>query len=730
MLEKLVDAAAQLQKHIGQYESGCGRWGELILKLLRHFEQQWSQLASKFNLEHSCNFRENLERKVLISLEQEAAEFKNLANLLQWVTEAEQLIHCPQSRQKLQEVGSIAARHSQELLQKELQELKVRGNRWRGSGELLPTRIKEWFEETERRRDYLHQIAGNKGVEALEKSQKEVLEQVAEYLRDNINEALNQRDRAAFIELMQTLHVYNEVEHLDIFSRHGVSLPATEELEKSLFNYLALASLTRSGINETLYQEERSRFLAAVRGSAPAYLRPLDSLVQAFDQLQKGAKEMPSRPTSDWEPGILEPMRIFHKSWLDLAGRLTLPEESQVRKEAELAAVRSLQEQLRHLDLNRLRDWSGMLYPLLQVEANRSLLDKLQRDTENEIRTRFQQDLQQFIDRCQELADAAARLTPKQRRQAQTTWQQFAGSVRSLAYSAEKFPRAELSFDETTSRIFEQQAPQQLQQALAKWDEAIAANKLADQHHCRQILQTIAQVRVIFGRPQAFTGISERLQQQLANLEKRQRYLRRGQLALAVVLLLSLAIFALRYYLNNQANKISAFARENFDQHQQIAQRWQKLYAYPAWLLPNAVQLRAEEQLVLHRQLASLEQMHQKIISQKVDVATMATLMKKVTTLLGETPPVQAKAQQVALDLRALRLLQLLRESEINQVIIDEAAALSALEKQLQQNNHFLNHSYWRKLTFCYKKRKRPAKNEKYHRIAASDLSLWPFIGH
>ena len=712
MLEKLVDAAAQLQKNIGQYEAGSGQWGERILELLHNFEQQWSQLASKFELEHSCNFRENLERKVLASLEQEAGEFKNLANLLLWVTEAEQLIHCRQSRQKLQEIGDVAAQHSRDLLDKELQEIKVRGERWRGSGELLPTRIKEWFAETERRRDYLHQISGNKGIEALEKLQKEVLEQVADYLRDNIKDALQERDRAVFIELLQTLHVYNDVEKLDIFSRYGVSLPATEELEKSLFNYLVISSLGRSGISETLYQEERSRFLTAVRGSAPPYLRPLDNLVQAFDQLQKGAKEMPSRPTTDWESRILEPMRVFHQSWLDLAGRLSLPEEPHVRKEAERAAVRSLQEQLRNLDLNRLRDWSGMLYPLLQIDANRSLLDKLQRDTENEIRTHFQQDLQQFIDRCRELVDAADRLSRKQHQQAQTTWQQFAGSVRALAYSAEKFPRAELSFDEKTSGIFEEEAPHKLQQALEKWEQAVASHKLADQNQCQQMLQTISQVRVIFGRPQGFTDISERLEGQLAKIQKRRSYLRRGQLALAAVALIILGLFSLRYHLGSQAEQIKAFASENFDQHQQIAERWQRLRSYPSWLLPDEVVRHAGEQLILHRQLAALEQMHTQITSRKLEVQAIANLMKKLTTLLAGKPVamVEDKAQQIFLDLRASRLLQLLEKKQGNEVVIQESAELAALEKRLQQRNPFFKSQLLEEVKILLSKKKEAGK--------------------
>jgi hypothetical protein len=429
--------------------------------------------------------------------------------------------------------------------------------------------------------------------------------------------------------------------------------------------------------------------------------------VNSFESLQKRAKEMSSLPASEWEAKILEPMRIFHQSWLDLAGQLSLPQEPPIRKEAEKASVRSLQEQVGNLTLTQLRDWVGMLYPLLQNDENRTLLDKLLRDTENDIRTRFQQDLHEFISRCQKLSTSCSELKPKEHKKAEEIWQQFAGTVRSLEHSAEKFPKTELSFDEKTKKILEEEAPEQLKNALEKWLGALSSNKFLKKQQCEKILSTMERIRNIFHRPEAFHGVTEYLENVLLKEEARRRLMKRAAMAASVVLLFLALFLGVRYRIGQQVIKTEAFAKENFDKHGEIADRWESLLVYPAWLFPSSESYQtASHNLILHRQLTVLCALYEKISTRALKGEEIALAHKKLMSLIASrpVPEILQRTQQVLLELRALELLYRMEKAD-PKTIAGEIQELTTLEQEIKQKMPSFKSYLLEEVHVAYKKK-------------------------
>jgi GTPase SAR1 family protein len=674
MLDLAVEAGTTMQKNLGQREVGVGDWRLQILEPCKKLEAAWLDLSRRFDLSPACAFRSNIEKRILASLEKEALHFKSLTQILECAAETEQLLHCEGSATALHKVMEVAGQQSDTLRQKELQELSARAKKWQGSGKQLPSRLKEWFDESEKRRDYLKLIAGEKGSDSLDALHKQVFSEARDFLSQSLKQvgddsrkkiAEAKGDRGAFMQIIEILHVVREVEISDVFSRYGLALPTTSDLEKTLFLDMVLLTLNRTGLTQSLYAEDKAMFLGALRGSEPPYLKSLDTLVAAFDALKKGSKEMAALPIAEWETQILLPMRNFHQSYLELAGQFELTQGATVRVEAERMAVRTLQDRSANLKLSQLRDWVAALYVLLQISDYRDALDSLLHSTEGEIRSHFQSDLEEFMTRCDNLDSVVRNLTTRHGVEVDQVWQRFAGSVQALAYSTEKFPHTELSLDSKIQNILEKDAPERFKKSLEAWLRYLGNYRLLNRRRCQQVTTVLDKARTIFHRPEAFLSLGQQLTNRLEQLGRRRQLWRRLSLVGLMLLGVVAAVFGFRFYQWRQIQKLELFAKQHFDEHQEIASRWENFLRYPVLLLPLA----PEEilgKVTLHQQLFELEQMEDRLVKKNMRAEEVSALQKKLENLLTShtSPEVRCKIDEVWLGLRSIELMTLLDKPE------------------------------------------------------------------
>ena len=725
ILEQLVEAAATLQNHLAQHQVGSGDWHSRILEPFRKLENFWLELSRTFNLSHACLLRTTFEKKILASLEQEAGHFKSLSQILDWAAQTEQLLHCDGSSQQLLQVVEIAARQADLLLQKEVQELSARAQKWQGTGKQLPARLREWFDESEKRRAFVKAVAGTKGVDSLEKLQKTVFTEARDYLSNSLKQTLedsrkkvqaSQGDRGALVQIVEILHVNAEVEMSDIFSRYGLALPPTQELEQSLFHNLALLTVGRSGLTASVYGEDRALFLGALRGSPHPYLKSLDLLVNGFDALKRGDKEIAAVPIAEWEHKILTPMRTFHQSWLELASQFELPKMAATRVEAERVSVRSLQDHRGKLTLRQLRDWVGTLYSLLQLPEHRDTLDGLLRGTESEIRGQFQGDLEKFMGRCVELESAVAQLSPKQTLEIQTTWEKFAGSVQALAYSSDKFPHTELSLDARIQNILEREGPEQVQKTVEVWFGFLQKHRRLSRFYTDELSAAIAKVRTIFHRPESFLSISKKLTERLAHFAQRRRLARYLGCAGIGLVLVILGLGIVRWRQGVKVQGLLAFEQQNFGQHQELIQRWQGFSAYPAWLMPVTGEFLIAK-MNLHHQLQQLDDLCLRLREKKPLATDLPRLQQQLEQILLTQPAleVRRKVHDAWIGMRSLELLGDLENSAKPKIWWQgEVAGIKTLTNELLKDKPFFaTQPLWDELWLAYQKKYPTIDNEK-----------------
>ncbi|NUM36741.1 MAG: GTPase domain-containing protein, partial [Candidatus Brocadiae bacterium] len=698
MLENMVKAVGIFYKNLGQYELGSGKWNEEILGAFKSFDQEWIQLAKKIELDDNSPLRAAMESKLVKVLKKEASQFLSLSQILEWTTETEQFIRVIASRHEIAQVQGIVAEQSDQQLKKVLGELKLRSQKLHGTGKFLPLRLKEWFEESERCKPQIASIAGNKGLQELEKTSQEVLRNVSSFLQDSMKSLLSRKaDSVSFSELSEILEIYIKIEKTDLFSKNGQALPSVEEMEKALFTQLACAMICRNGITYTFYEQERAKFLNALRGSAPVSLESLDNMVSSFVKLQKGTKDMASLPAKEWEEKVLAPVRAFHCSYKEVLAKVSLTEDAMMPKEAERCIVQSLQSQLPNLSLNDLRDWISLIDPFIEREENRSIVDKILKEAENNIRKQFQQDLQDFISRCEQLQTSAdsfkgKRIQEIDKKEVQERWEHFAGSVLTLEYSAKKFPKTELSFDEGIRKTLHEQAPMQYQKGLEAWINFLMTQNLLRRTLCKEILSSIEIVRVIFERPEAFRSLSQHLEKIMTGLQKKKFYWLSAAAACLMFAILFLGFVYQRYLISQKILETQNFAKQYPEKHSEIIERWGQIFYYPRFFFSSEDWKTSVNHKRIQSTIAELDSIELKILGGNLSEESSIKIAKQLQSL-GQTnqeQEIKLKAQKVFLEWKASRFLAKIREGKTEEELLDkEWQDLQKQESNFQQTDPF-----------------------------------------
>lgn len=707
MLEKMVQSATVFYKNLGQYEPGSGRWNDEILGAFKNFDQEWIQLAKKIELDEKSPLRESIEGKLVKILKKEASQFLSLSQILEWTADTEQFVRFVSLKEEIAQIKEIVAVQSEDQLKKEMEELKLRTQKWHGTGKLLPLRLKEWFEEVERRKAKISSIAGNKGLQALEKVSQDVLQGVANFLQESMKTLLSKKnENTSFSEFLEILEIYGEIEKSDLFSKHGLALPSAEEMEKALFLQLVRNVIYRSGLTLSAYEQDRTRFLASIRGSAPVTLESLDNMVNSFIKLQKGVKDMTSLPYREWEERVLAPMNLFHRSHKEVQSKASFTEESIMAREAERWIVQSLQSQLPNLSLNDLRDCTSLMEPLLEREENRAIVDKIRKEAENNIRKEFQQDLKDFISRCEQLQTSAnvfQEKKPKEidKKEALAQWEHFAGSVLTLEYSAKKFPKTELSFDEVTRKILHEEAPVQFQKALESWIGVMVKKNLLSRILCKEMLYTIETVRVILERPEAFRSLSQHIEKFRENLKKK-RFFAIGAACLCFVLLLLYSAFLYhRHLIEREIYEIQTWAKQNPEKYEEIAKQWDNILSYPPFLIPSEDWQLAARKKMVYLKLEEFHQTEEKLFYDTLSQEEIKIVSKRLIALSQSNPEeeIQVPLQKLLLEWKAYEFLVKKRDEKTDKASLDqEWQELEKWEDSFKKNTPFFQSRLMQKI--------------------------------
>ena len=695
--EAVVNISVDLHKNLSQQEAGSGNWQEQVLKNFKDFETAWLQLSKHCKLSAECEFRRAIESKVLKSLQKESEHFKSLSQILEWTLEVEQLLHCENSQQILQNIVEATKTRSNELLSRELDELNAKAEKSKSMENQIPSRLKEWFTETQTRRESIELIAGSKGTDALEGLQKEVLSDIRDLIQQKLKTLLEEGkeklgekgDRSIFVQIIEFLHIYHEIETDDIFSRCGLALPSTEDIKKLLFQHLVLIIVSKAGLNLTFYEEDKARFMACIKGKA-AHLESLDQLVKSFEELNNISKIISSLPVSEWENKIFQPMRNFYQSWLELAGHLQLPSESVVRKKAEQICIRSLKDNAESIELRQLRDWVALLTPMLQTEEHHKELDQLLISTEENIRTHFHTDLESFVIHCKELENASSCLKIKEYEKVEDNWESFSGSVQTLSLSTKKFPHSELSLNEDIQNLLEKEAPENFEKSLKTWFDTLRQKKLFCYELCLKMLDSVSTLRKILHRPEAFMSLSKQLE------ARQKRYLKRKNImrsilgtAIAALVLLFVSL-GMRLYLTNKMKDLEIFEKNfvEINRHEKLALRWQNLFQYPSFLLSSPKTI--TDKIVTHKTLHYLEQIENKLRLQAS--SEQLHLWRKQITFFhnnNTNPKIKAKAEELFVEIRTLELYQKQLAKVPTKWLQQEFQKLQEQYQNIKQKRHF-----------------------------------------